>query len=341
MSHQITFRVLAAAGFAAVAATPAPAADFYAGKTINFIIGADVGGGYDRYARTIAAHLADHIPGKPTIIVKNMPGAGSAKAAVYLTSAAPQDGTTIAALFPGAVINPLLDPKFEKTYDPTKLRYLATADSSTRVCVTYISSKIKTFEDAQKQLMVLGASAAGGSSRDYANMLHKAAGAQVKVVAGYKGSRQIGLAIERGEVDGMCGFDWSSIKTQHGDWLRDHKLHVLVQMGLEPYDELTKMGVPEVWKYIHKADKDAVELIFDQQVFGRPYVAPPKTPAARVKILRDAFAATLKDAAFLADAKKAKLDINALSGEKVQQVVDKVYASPAPTVARARELLAD
>ncbi|HZS63545.1 MAG TPA: tripartite tricarboxylate transporter substrate-binding protein [Xanthobacteraceae bacterium] len=336
------FRLLVAAACAAAAAAPAMAADFYAGKSIDFIIGADVGGGYDTYARVIGRHLGKHIPGNPQIVMKNLPGAGSGKAATYLSTTAPQDGTSIGALFPGAVVGPLLDPKFQKTFDPVKLQYLATADASTRVCVTYATSKIKMFEDALKEKMVLGASAAGGSSRDYANMLRKAAGAQISVVAGYKGSREIGLAMERGEVDGMCGFDWSSIRAQHADWLRDNKLHVLVQVGLESYPDLTKAGVPEVWKYIkNDADKKAVELIISQQVFGRPYVAPPATPAAQVKILRDAFTATFNDAEFLADAKTSKLDVNPLDGEKVQQVVEKVYASPPATVARAKELIAD
>jgi tripartite-type tricarboxylate transporter receptor subunit TctC len=342
MSPHVAFRVLAATAFAAVIATPAPAADFYAGKTIQFIIGGDVGGGYDTYARTIAQHLPGHIPGKPTIVVKNMPGAGSGKAATYLATAAPQDGTAIGALFPGAVVGPLLDPNFKKTFDPTKFHYLATADSGTRVCATYITSKVKTFKDALKEKSVMGASAAGGSTRDYVNMLRKATGAQLSLVAGYKGTREIGLAVERGEVDGLCGWDWASLKAQKSNWLRDHKVNLLVQISLEPDPALTKLGVPEVWQFIkNDADKKAVELIVSQQVFGRPYVAPPKTPAAVVTILRAAFAATLKDPAFLADAKKRRIDINALSGEKVQQVVDKVYASPTATVAHAKELMAD
>lgn len=333
------FRPLAVAAFAAMA-TPAAAADFYAGKTIEFIVGADVGGGYDIYARAISRHLPRYIPGSPTIVVKNLPGAGSGKAATFIATAAPKDGTVIGAIFPGAVIGPLLDDKEKPPYDPTKLIYLATADSGTRVCATFVNSKIKTFEDAQKQKTVMGASAAGGSTRDYVNMLRKAAGAKFELVTGYKGTAEIGLAVERGEVDGLCGWDWSSLKAQKSDWLRDKKLNILVQTALEPDAELTKLGVPPMWKFVAKDDdKKAAELVVSQQVFGRPYIAPPGTPDAQVKILRDAFEAVLKDKEFLADAEKAKIDVNPLNGAKVQDVVQKVYASSPAVVARAKELI--
>ena len=340
MSPHSAFRVFALAALAGVMATPAPAADFYAGKLIEFVVGADTGGGYDIYARAIARHLPRYIPGNPAIVVKNLPGAGSGRAATYLATTAPQDGTVIAAIFPGAVIGPLLDDKEKPAYDPTKFHYLATADSGTRVCATFHTSKVKTFADAQQQKTVLGASAAGGSTRDYANMHRKSSGAQFELVTGYKGTAEIGLAVERGEVDGLCGWDWSSLKSQKSDWLRDKKLNILVQVALEPEPELTKLGVPDIWKFIPKEeDKKAVELIISQQVFGRPYIAPPGTPAEQVKILRDAFEATLKDKEFLAEAEKAKIDVNPLGGAKVQEVVAKVYASPPAVVARAKELI--
>jgi tripartite-type tricarboxylate transporter receptor subunit TctC len=337
LSRHLPF--LLAATFAAASA-PALAADYYAGKTIEFTVGADVGGGYDIYSRTIAKHLPRYIPGSPTIVVKNLPGAGSGKAAAYLSQVAPKDGTAIGALMPGAVIGPLLEENEKPQYDPTKLVYLATADSGTRVCATFINSKTTSFEEARNKKTVMGASAAGGSTRDYVNMLRKAAGAQFELVTGYKGTAEIGLAVERGEVDGLCGWDWSSLKAQKSDWLRDKKVNILLQVALEPEAELTKLGVPQVWKSIAKDDdKKAVELVVSQQVFGRPFIAPPGTPAEQVKILRDGFEATLKDKEFLADAAKAKIDVNPLSGAKVQDVVTKVYASPPAVVARAKELI--
>jgi tripartite-type tricarboxylate transporter receptor subunit TctC len=327
---------------ALIAPSSAVAADYYAGKSIEFTVGADVGGGFDTYARALARHLPRHIPGAPPIVVKNMPGAGSGKAATYMASAAPKDGTAIAALMPGAVIGPLLEDREKPQYDPTKLVYLATADSVTRVCTSYGTSKIKTFEDAQQQKGVMGASAAGGSSRDYVNLVRKAAGAQFDLVSGYKGSAEMALAIERGEVDGMCGWDWPSLKAQKPDWLRDNKVNILAQFGLKPDPELTHRGVPQIWQFISKEeDKPAVALVLSQQVFGRPYVAPPGTPAETVKILRDAFAATMQDKEFLAEAEKAKLDVNGLDGAAVQDVVSRIYASPPAVVARAKELIKD
>jgi hypothetical protein len=173
-------------------------------------------------------------------------------------------------------------------------------------------------------------------------MLRKAAGAQFELVTGYKGTAEIGLAVERGEVDGLCGWDWSSLKAQKSDWLRDKKVNILIQLSLEPEAELTKMSVPPVWQFIkNEDDKKAIELVVSQQVFGRPFVAPPGTNPEAVKILREAFAAAMKDKDLLADAEKAKIDINALDGVKVQDVVTKVYASPPAVVARAKELIKD
>jgi tripartite-type tricarboxylate transporter receptor subunit TctC len=324
----------------AAASAPAHAADYYAGKTIEFTVGTDVGGGFDIYARTIAKHLPRYIAGHPTIVVKNLPGAGSGKAAAFIYNAAPKDGTAIAALMPGAVIGPLIEEGPAPQYDPTKLVYLATAESTTRVCTSYGNSKIKSFADAQTQKGAMGASAAGGSSRDYAHIARRAAGAQFDVVTGYKGSAEMVLAIERGEVDGMCGWDWSSLKVQKPDWIRDKKVNLLAQFSLEPDPELTKLGVPPIWQFIAKdEDKKAVELVLSQQVFGRPYIAPPGTAPEAVKILRAAFSAVMQDKEFLADAQRAKIDINALDGAKVQDVVTKVYASPPAVVARAKELI--
>jgi len=340
LSKSLPFALLAAA--VTVASAPVRAADYYAGKTIEWTVGADVGGGYDIYSRTIAKYLPKYIPGAPVIVVKNLPGAGSAKAATFLAQVAPKDGTSIGSLMPGGVIGPLLEEGVKPQYDPTKLVYLATADSGTRVCATFVNSKTKTFADAQKQKTVMGASQAGGSTRDYVNMLRKAADAQFTLVTGYKGTAEIGLAVERGEVDGLCGWDWSSLKAQKSDWLRDKKVNILIQLSLEPEAELTKMGVPPVWQFIkNDEDKKALELVVSQQVFGRPFVAPPGTNPEAVKILREAFAAAMKDKDLLADAEKAKIDINALDGAKVQDVVTKVYASPPAVVARAKELIKD
>ena len=186
----------------------------------------------------------------------------------------------------------------------------------------------------------MGASAAGASTRDYPNMHRKSAGAMFEVVAGYKGTADILLAMERGEVDGLCGFDWSSLKSQRPGWIRDKTANILAQVNLGPDPELTRLGVPQIWKYV-KSDDDrkAVELVISQQVFGRPYLAPPGVPAEQIRILRAAFTATMQDKDFRADAEKTRIDIAPSSGEKVQELVEKIYATPKAIVERAKELV--
>jgi tripartite-type tricarboxylate transporter receptor subunit TctC len=335
--------VLGAGAVAAVCLAPPPAqaADFYAGKTINFIIGADAAGGYDVYARAIARHLARFIPGNPAIVPQNMPGAGSGKAASYIYNVAPKDGTTIAALFPGIVIDPLLQKRAAGQYDPTKFTYLASADSDPRVCVTGPLSKTTTFEQTLTQKTVIGASQSGGSTSDYAYMIKNATGAQLDIVSGYKGTAEIMIAIERGEAEGVCGIDWSSFKTQRPQWLRDKTAHVIIQAATGPNAELAALNVPNLDSYVkNDLDKKAVTLIVSQQIFSRPYVAPPGVAAEPVKILRDAFAAVLHDKQFLADAETARLSINPSTGETVADTVNKLYGAPADVVQHARQLIA-
>jgi tripartite-type tricarboxylate transporter receptor subunit TctC len=325
---------------AAIGAAPAMAQDYYAGRTIEFVVGGDSGGGYDIYARAVARHLARHIPGNPTIVVKNMPGAGSTRAGIYISSVAPKDGTSIGAMMPGAIIGPLLDDKPNLQFDPTKVLYVGTADSGVRVCATYGTSKIKTFEDAQKQKTILGASSAGGATRDYAYMHNHTAGSKFEVVSGYKGTVDVALAMERGEVDGMCGWDWSSVKSQKSDWISEKKANVLVQVSLEPLDELTERGVPHIWKFVPKEDdRKVAELVVSQQVFQRSYIAPPQTPAEPLGILRTAFDAAMKDPAFLADAEKMKISITPLGGGKVQDLIARLYSTPREFVDRAKVVI--
>ncbi len=324
---------------ACLSAGPTMAADYYEGKRINLIVGADVGGGHDLYARLIARHIPKHIPGKPTILVQNMPGAGSAKAAEYLATVAPKDGTAMGAIFPGAIVGPLFDEQMKVRYDPKQMIYLGTADSGTRVCATYQTSATKRYEDAKVRKTIVGASAAGGSTRDYPLFSNNLTGTKFDVISGYKGTADITLAMERGEVDGICGLEWSSLKAQKPDWVRDGKLNILVQMGLEPEAELTAAKVPPVWDFVPAENRPVVELIVAQQVFGRPYIAAPGTPPEQIKILRDAFMATMADKEFLSEAERADMGITPLSGTQVQDLVTKLYAAPADIVERARKAM--
>jgi tripartite-type tricarboxylate transporter receptor subunit TctC len=241
---------------------------------------------------------------------------------------------------PGAVMGPLLEERAEALFDPAKVLYLGTANSGTRICVARKDSKVKTFDDARAQKAAFGGVSSNDSTREYGYMLKKTAGAQYDVVSGYSGTAEIALAMERGEIDGACGWDWSSFKSQRPDWIRDNKVNLLLQVGLEPNAELTRMGVPAVFKYVtNEDDRKVVELVIAQQVFQRSYIAPPGLAAEQLEALRAAFDATMRDKDFLADAETMRIDIAPLSGAKVQELVQKLYAAPKDMVARARQAI--
>lgn len=319
---------------ATICAAPARAADFYEGKTINLIVGNDAGSGYDSYARVLARHMGRHIPGKPNIVVQYMPGAGSITAAQYLYVVVPKDGTAFAIVFPGAIIDPLTGDASKYRYDPVKFEHIGTADSGTRLCFTGGASPVKTMADARTTKSRMAATAPGSSSIDYAYFFNTLAGTKFEVVAGYKGPGDLMLAVERGEADGVCALDVSTVMSLRPDWLGTGKAHFLVQAGLEPKESLTRLGVPSMWDFIAPADRDVGELFVSQQVFGRPFIAPPGVPAERVKILRDAFDATFRDPEALEEARRMQLEVNPRGGEAVAALVKKVYASPKSLVER-------
>jgi tripartite-type tricarboxylate transporter receptor subunit TctC len=337
--HLCTFSVLAAG--ALVAGTErASAADFYAGKTVNFIVGTDVGGGFSIYGRVMTRHLGRFIPGRPALVMKNMPGAGGATASSYLFRIAPKDGTTIGAVSPNAILGRLLDGN-RSQYDPVKFRYLAGAERGTRLCMTYAHSKVRTIEDAIAQKAIIGATSAGSPTREYAAMFKHATGAKFEIVSGYKGPPALFVAMERGEIDGVCGLDWAALKSQQPQWLADKKLNILIQASIEPDPELARLGVPTPWKYIKQdTDRKAVEvMVAFQQAFGKSYMVPPGVPAERVKILRDAFAAALRDKDLLAEARKLRIEITPQTGEAVQKVVENAYSAPAAVIDRLRKIV--
>ena len=333
-------RTLPQAGFvfaALVSTTPAAAADYYAGKTIDLVVGNYPGGGYDIYARALARHLGRNIPGNPTIVVKNMPGAGSAKAGHHIQTIAAKDGLSIGAVTPGAIIGPLLDDKPEMIFDPINATYLGTANAGSRICATYGNSKTRTFAGALANRTRLGGVSPGDAVHDYAYLIKRTTNAQIDVVAGYKGTLDLALAMERGEVDGACGWDWSSAKAQKPDWIRDGKLNLLLQLGPSESAELTRLGVPQIWPYMKDdAARKVHEMVVSQQAFTRPYFIATGTPAELVTTLRAAFDATMRDPQYLADAEKMHIDISPLPGATVQQLIQALYATPKPVVEQAR-----
>lgn len=338
----IAIRALLAWGIIGSAATlPALAADFYAGKTLTLIVGTDEAGGFSIYSRLIGSYLGRHIPGNPNVIVQYMPGAGGSTAAAYLFRQAPRDGTVIANLTPDSVMDRLFGRKSQ--IDPTQFDYLAGAELSTRLCATSAKSAVKTLKQALDEKTIIGATQVGSPTSDYANLIKRTIGAKFDIVHGYGGPGAVYLAMDRGEVDGMCGFDWSALKAQQPQWLRDKKINILVQVNVKSDPELDAMGVPQPWDFIpDNVDRDAVKLMIDfQQNFGKAYVAPPQVPAERLKILRAAFAEVLRDKQFLADAEKGRLDIAQVNGEEVGATVRNLYAASPTIIDRLSKITAD
>lgn len=335
-------RRLAIAALAAAAAltTGSEAAEIYADKKITVIVGSPAGGGYDFYSRILSRHMPKYLPGKPTMIVQNMPGAGSMKAAEYLYGIAPKDGTTFGIVFPGALVEPLFDPKKKFRFVPSKFEYLGSIDSGVRLCVTYHTSKIKTFEDAQKIPSSFGGSGPGSSTTDYAHFLNVLAGAKIKIVNGYKGSRSTINAMERSELDGLCGLDSGSFQAMKPDWYNNPKLaNMIIQTSITPSAELEKMGVPSIWKFVTGENRKVAELILAQQEFHRPYLAPPGTSKPHLEALRKAFNEVVKDKGLLAEMGKAKLSVQPKDSATVGNLIAGMYSAPEALVAKARAAL--
>ena len=328
--------VLAAAAPAQSQETPE---QFFRGKTINIYVGSPAGGGYDTYGRLVARHLGTHIPGRPTIVVQNMPGAGSNKAASFIYSVAPKDGTAIGAIFPGAVLQPLLGDT-PVQHEPNKFIYVGSANSEVYHCVVRADAPAKTFREAQQKEIIVGASREGGTTRDLPVMLNNLAGGKFKVVTGYAGSREIGIAMERSEVHASCGVGWAGFETTYAHWFEQKIVTMMLQLALKGHPTLDKWGVPLATEFAtSKENRQAMELVLSQGLFGRPFVLPPDVPADRAAVLRKAFDAAMADPALIADAQKTKLDIDVLSGVDLQAKVAELFALPAGVVQKAKQSL--
>jgi tripartite-type tricarboxylate transporter receptor subunit TctC len=331
---------LALIGGAAPAVAQDAIAQFYRGRQVEIIVGSTPGGGYDTYARLLARHMTRHIPGNPTLEVQNMPGAGGNKATGYVYAVAPQDGTVIGAVFPGAILEPLLGDKTQIAHDPAKLGYLGSANEDDYLCFARADGPIKNFADLFSHEMIVAASAEGGTSRDLPAMANNVLGTRFKIVAGYPGNREMALAVENGEVQGQCGIGWSAIMAQRPQWIRDHYITLLSQASIKGLASITAMGVPLTTSFAKsEEDRQVLELVYSQGVMGRPYIVGPGVPAERLAALRQSFVATLNDAALRADAERAKLDLDYVDGSDLQDLVSKLYATPQRIVDRAKQAL--
>ena len=310
---------------------------FFKGKTVSIYVGSSAGGGYDTYGRLLSRHLGNHIPGRPNIVVQNMPGAGSNKAAGFIFTVAPKDGTAIGAIFPGAILQPLIGEGAVQ-HQPNKLVYLGSANSDVYHCFARTDAPAKSFRDALQTEVILGASNEGGTTRDLPSMMNNLAGSKFKIVTGYAGSKEIGLAVERNEVHGACGIGWTGFTTLYPHWFEKKLVSMTLQLSVKGHPELTKMGVPIATEFARPGeDRQAMELVLSQGLFGRPYVLPPETPKDRVEALRKAFAAALADPALLAETTKARLDVEVINGADLQAKIAELYALPKNVVDKAKQ----
>lgn len=306
-------------------------------KPFNVYIGYSAGGGYDVYGRLVARHIGRHLPGKPNVVVNNMPGAGSMRLANWLYNVAPKDGTVMGTVARGIAFDTLLGQPGAQ-FDATKFNWIGSANDEVSVCVAWHTSGVTKFEQVLEKELVVGGTGGSADTDQFPKVFNSVLGAKMKVVAGYPGGNDINLAMERGEVSGRCGWSWSSVISTQAGWLKDKKINVLVQLSLEKHPDLP--NVPLITEFA-KDDitRGVFKLVFARQVMGRPFVAPPGIPAERVAAMRQAFVETLKDKELTAEAEKAKLEISVVSGETVQKLVNEAYEMPPEVVKRTIDAL--
>ena len=341
--HATRYHLAAAAVAAVLHAGPVKAQDAsepYQGRTITIVIGSSAGGGYDTYGRLLSRHLGRHVPGAPQVVPANMPGAGSATAASHVANAG-KDGGVIGIIFASVMVEPLLGDKTRVKLDPSRLAFIGNANREVFLCSMRSSAPVKTIEDMRAREVVTGASATGGATVDFPLMLNRFLGAKVKIVRGYPGTREITLAIEKGELDGACGLAWSTTSVQYPRTLAEGMpLRIVLQETMRGHPVLNAAGIPVAGDLARNdAERQALALFYAQNEFGRPFVASADIPADRLAILRKAFNSAMKDPELLADAKKLNVDIIPSTGEEVQAEVRRMYATPPDVVAAVRKAL--
>ncbi|MEI8152708.1 MAG: tripartite tricarboxylate transporter substrate-binding protein [Hyphomicrobiales bacterium] len=330
----MTWKAVALLAVLSGAITPAQAddvADFYRGRNISMVIGYTAGGGYDLYARLLARHISKFIPGKPTVVPQNMPGAGSLKAANYIYSLAPKDGATIGTVARSMATDPLLG---ESKFDPREFTWIGSTTSETSVCAMWETSPVKRWDDMFGKTFTMGGSAPGSEPDVFTLLLKNVFGANVRLVTGYPGGNDINLAIERGEVDGRCGWSWSSIKSQRPGWIKDKKISLLVQLAMTKNPDLGE--VPLLLDFAKDEEqRQIVRLVLASLVVGRPFFAPPGVPLDRKMALRKAFDDTMKDPAFREEAAKLDLEIEPVTAATIDELLAELYRTPRSVVAKA------
>lgn len=312
--------------------------DFYAGRTVQLVIGYAAGGGYDDYARLLGRHISRHIPGHPAVVVQNMPGAGSIRAANYLYNVAPKDGTAFGGFARGIFLDPLLGRAEGMRFTPAKFGWLGSISNDIGVCAFRSDAGIDSWADMRTRRYKIGATGAGADSDVFSNLLRRMFDLPMQLVLGYPSVAEAVLAIQRKEIDGRCGWSWSTLSTRNRDLLQSQQIKVVLQLTERRVAELA--DVPTVLDVAGSPEQRAVlQLIVARQTMARPFVAPPGLPPERLAALRSAFDATMQDPDFLADARRQNLDVRPVTGAEADALIAQVYATAPDIVKRAVEYM--
>ena len=334
---RLTVFAAVVASFAPAPAAAQPAADFYKGRQMTLIVGSTTGGGYDTQARLVARHIGKHIPGNPTVVVQNMPAAGSLAATNHMFNIAPKDGSVIALVQRGMLLIKNWNPSGVR-FDLGKFNWIGSVNSEVALAVSMANAPVKSAEELFKTEVITGATN-GIDPEITPRLLNALIGTKFKIITGYPGVTEIVLAMERGEVQALADWSISSIKVARPTWLAEKKINLLMQIALERHPEFAQ--VPFALDFVkNEADRRVMELYLTQKTVARPVLAPPGVPADRVASLRTGFAALAKDEAFLADGRKAKLDVAPVSGAEVDKVIALITSASAETAARLQKAIA-
>jgi tripartite-type tricarboxylate transporter receptor subunit TctC len=311
-------------------------ADAFAGKTVQMIIGFGPGGGYDLWGRTVARHIGKHLPGKPNVVPQNMPGAGSYVATSHIYNVAPKDGTVMGIIARDAALGPLSGAPGAR-FDATRLSWIGSPAKETNVCIAFHTAPVKTVQDLFEKQLILGDTGPGTGTRSYPRALNELLGMKFKLVGGFPSSADVFLAMERGEVEGICE-SLDSVKNRRPEWIAKKTVAVLFQGGAQPNPELK--DVPFILDLARTEEqKQAIEYLYAGQGIGRPFVAPPDLPPDRLRMLREAFNATMKDAEFVAEVQARKLELEPEDGEHLTTLIRKIYATPKPIIDKIGNLI--
>jgi len=310
--------------------------DFYKGRNVTLVIGYSVGGGYDAYARLLARYVGKHIPGNPSIIPQQVTGAGSLRAANFIYSVAIKDGSVFGTFSRSMGITPLIDDNVQ--FDSRKFTWLGSITDDNTTCVTWNTSPVKNWSDFLSKPSKFGGEGAGADPDIWALLYKNVFGAKLQLVTGYPGTNDTVLAMERGEIDGLCGLSWSTIKTRHAEWLSSHSVNIIVQAALQKEPEM--QSVPLVTDLVTNPEQlQIVKLLLASQAMARPFAAPPGLPEDRRAALIAAFDATMKDADFLAEAQKLDFDVRPVAAATIDALLAEVYATPKDVLARAAKAI--